>query len=262
MSNKSIAQEIRKLTRGERYDAYAARTDGLMVVLALVFLVIWTVTSVALDALPHRLGLSLGSLNYAIWIAFAVDLGIRAVLSEKSWKYLATHPLDVLAVIFPVLRPLKILTVFTTGGRMMSSSRVFKTSQAVVASAVLLIWVGGVASYNAEHATPGAQITSFGDALWYSLVTVTTVGYGDYAPITVQGRIISAALMIVGISLLGVVTASVAAWFVRLTSVDKDKKDKASIAKNEREIKKLHGKVDELQAKIDVLVERTRPGGK
>lgn len=262
MNQNAITREIRKLTHGERFDAYASRTDGAMLALALAFLVIWTLTSVAEEQIPHKIGLLLGSLNFVIWVIFAADLVIRVVTSKHSWGYVLKHPIDVLAVAIPMLRPLKILTIFTTGGKLMSASRAFKTSQAVVVSAVLLIWVGGVASYNAEHDAAGAQIVTFGNALWYSLVTVTTVGYGDYAPVTLQGRLVAAALMVVGISLLGVVTASVAAWFVRLTSAEQDRKDKASVAKNEREIKKLHAKVDELQAKIDLLVERSGPRDK
>ena len=65
-----------------------------------------------------------------------------------------------------------------------------------------------------------------------------------------------------GISLIGVVTASVAAWFVRLTTAESDERDEASAAKNEHEIGRLHGKIDALEAKIDRLLAAHESGEK
>jgi len=61
---------------------------------------------------------------------------------------------------------------------------------------------------------PDASITTFGDSLWWTVTTISTVGYGDRYPVTVEGRIVAAVLMVAGIALLGVVTASIASWFV------------------------------------------------
>ena len=69
-----------------------------------------------------------------------------------------------------------------------------------------------------ERGAHGANITTFGDALWWAMTTVTTVGYGDQFPVTTTGRIVAAALMLVGISLLGLITATVAASFVALSA--------------------------------------------
>ncbi len=84
------------------------------------------------------------------------------------------------------------------------------------------VGLGSVAMLDAEQNAPGANITSFGDALWWACSTVTTVGYGDRYPVTTEGRIIAVALMIVGISLLGAITASVATWMVSQVQRDRD----------------------------------------
>jgi voltage-gated potassium channel len=60
----------------------------------------------------------------------------------------------------------------------------------------------------------GANITTLGDALWWAMSTVTTVGYGDRYPVSGQGRFIAAGLMLAGIALLGIVTASLASWLI------------------------------------------------
>ena len=78
----------------------------------------------------------------------------------------------------------------------------------------LLIGVAALAMLDAERHAQGAAITSYGTALWWAMETVTTVGYGDMAPVTTTGRLIAGALMIGGIALLGIVTATLASWLV------------------------------------------------
>ena len=75
----------------------------------------------------------------------------------------------------------------------------------------------------AERNSPDANIKTFGDGLWWAATTVTTVGYGDRFPTTPLGRLIAVVLMLVGIALLGVITATIATWFVgRLQVVEEE----------------------------------------
>ena len=67
---------------------------------------------------------------------------------------------------------------------------------------------------DAERHNPQANITSFGDALWWAVTTMSTVGYGDRYPTTLEGRVIGAGLMLAGIALLGIVTATLASWLI------------------------------------------------
>ena len=66
-----------------------------------------------------------------------------------------------------------------------------------------------------EHDAPGANITTLGTAFWWAIVTTTTVGYGDTYPVTQAGRVIASVIMLVGIGLIGTVSATVASWFVK-----------------------------------------------
>jgi len=239
--------------RPSKYDAYAKRFDVPMLILAFVFLVVWSVRIIFRDDLPASIDGTLVTVQAFIWLSFIVDIIVRTVLSEKSWRYLWTHPLDVVAVLIPAARPLRILTIFTQGTMLASRKGAVKTTQAVVVSVMLLIWLGAVAILSAERDAVGAQIVNLGDAIWWALVTMTTVGYGDYAPITVEGRIIATILMLLGIALIGVVTASVAAWFVSLTSPDLDASEHTQL-RDGREID-MSRRVVELEAKIDRLLE-------
>jgi voltage-gated potassium channel len=79
---------------------------------------------------------------------------------------------------------------------------------------ILVLTVAGVVLIF-ERGNPHATITSYPDALWWALSTVTTVGYGDIYPVTSGGRLAGLLLMLAGIALAGIITAAVAAWFVQ-----------------------------------------------
>ncbi|MGD9527204.1 MAG: potassium channel family protein, partial [Pseudonocardia sp.] len=111
-----------------------------------------------------------------------------------------------------------------------------------------LMAVGAVAVLDAERTAPASHISTIGDALWWAAVTVTTVGYGDTFPVTAAGRVIAFGLMLVGISLLGVLTASVAAWFVGRT---REVENEVLV-----ELRALRAEVAELRA----TVQRTSAG--
>ena len=172
--------------------------------------IIWTGAPDALQAI-------LRLLNLALWTVFVVVLAVRAWLSGKPVRYLVHHPIDLLLILLPMLRPLRVLRVFTAmqmlmrqGGRV----SIGKTVAGAAGAALLLMFIAAVAMLDAERGVPGSPILSFEDALWWSGATVTTVGYGDVYPVTWVGRWVAFCLMLVGISLIGVVTARIAAWFV------------------------------------------------
>jgi voltage-gated potassium channel len=84
----------------------------------------------------------------------------------------------------------------------------------VVGTVALVGFAASLAVLDAERNAPDASITTFGEAVWWTITTISTVGYGDRYPVTLEGRVVAATLMVAGIALLGVVTASIASWFV------------------------------------------------
>jgi voltage-gated potassium channel len=101
------------------------------------------------------------------------------------------------------------LSVSNLGGSMRGRGAVY-----VARATSLILFVGSLGVLDAERGAKGATITTFGDAAWWAFTTVTTVGYGDRYPITGQGRFIAGGLMLAGIALLGIVTASLASWLI------------------------------------------------
>lgn len=196
-----------------------------MTVLAVAFLFVYG-TPIIWTGAPSLLIDVLAMANVVLWITFVADLVIRAVLSGKPGSYILRHPIDVLLVALPMLRPLRILRVFTAlqmlirqGGRV----SIGRTLAGAAGATLLLMLIAAIAILDAERGQPGSNIETFGDALWWSGVTVTTVGYGDVFPVTSLGRAVAFGVMLVGVSMIGVVTASIAAWFVgRSEEVESD----------------------------------------
>ena len=125
----------------------------------------------------------------------------------------------------PVLRPLRLLRLFALArilNRSAAGSLVGEVTTYAAGVAVMSVSLGSLAILDVEQDTPHANITTFGDALWWSATTVTTVGYGDRYPVTTQGRLIAVVLIVAGIGLVGAVTASVAAWMVRQVEIRGD----------------------------------------
>jgi voltage-gated potassium channel len=82
------------------------------------------------------------------------------------------------------------------------------------AATILMIVIMGAAILDIERNAPGANIKTPMDALWWGLVTVTTIGYGDRFPVTTEGRLVAGVLIIFGIALISTLTGAFAAWIL------------------------------------------------
>ena len=94
--------------------------------------------------------------------------------------------------------------------------RAFHVRAALCVSLVtaVVLLAGSALMVSAEQNAPNATITSFPQAVWWSVETATTVGYGDLYPVTAWGRVIAAVVMLAGITTFGMITAALATWFV------------------------------------------------
>lgn len=201
--------------------------------LALGFLIAfsWPAFFVEISSGTQRI---LDYVQWISWSAFALDLLIGVVTAEKRFKYLIHHPLEVITVLLPFLRPLRLLRVISFGTLVIQKvavGRQFAITLKVFLASILLAYIGAVQITITERGVEGSNIKSFEDGLWWAVTTVTTVGYGDRFPTTFSGRVLAVGLMLVGISLMGVITASVAAWFVKMNQSDPE-------SNNENEVKK------------------------
>jgi voltage-gated potassium channel len=192
--------------------------NEILTVLALAFLFAFSYPAF-INPVPASTQILLNIVQWVSWVAFAADLiyGLSNAKSKK--KYLRKHPLEVAAVLLPFLRPLRLMRVISFGGlaiQKVAIGRQFAITIKVFLASIFVAYISAVQITITERAVEGSNIKNFGDGIWWAITTVTTVGYGDRYPTTLEGRFIAVALMIMGISLMGVITASVAAWFVKM----------------------------------------------
>jgi len=196
--------------------------NEILSLLALCFLIAYSYPAFnehISDKASHYLGL----VQWVCWCAFALDLifGIWKAVNKK--EYLKQHPLEIASVLLPFLRPLRLMRVISFGSlalQKVAIGRHFAISVKMAISAVFISYIAAIQITISERSIDGSNIKSFGDGLWWAVTTVTTVGYGDRFPTTTEGRLLAVLLMITGISLVGVITASVAAWFVKMSDED------------------------------------------
>ena len=187
---------------------------------------------------------------WATWAIFAIDYTVNLWLAPRRWTWFRTHIFDLLIVVLPVLRPLRLLRLITILSVLQRTAGAAFRERVVVyvaGASALLVFIAALAVLDAERSAEGATITTFGSSLWWAFVTITTVGYGDFSPVTVVGRLIAAGLMLGGVALLGVVTATLASWIVERVA----KHEEGSQTATRGEIKALAEQITQLQAALD-----------
>ena len=218
MLTRTAFSRLRRDPEGENYRYLDQRLEPAMLLLSIAFIPILLAPVLADLSSEASRGLILA--GWVLWGLFAAEFLLLLYLAPDRRQMLRDHKVDALIVFVPILRPLRILRVLTVGsalGRMVVGLRRVGRQPGFAAyfRFVLVVIVAGAGFTLAfEHGQTNSTIASFGDALWWSFVTCTTVGYGDFSPVTTGGRITAGMLMVVGIAGLSVITASIAALFV------------------------------------------------
>ncbi|RAX18309.1 two pore domain potassium channel family protein [Pseudarthrobacter sp. AG30] len=155
---------------------------------------------------------------WVTWCVFVLDYAANLWLAENRRQWFIRNLHELVIVALPFFRPLRLLrlvTLLSVLHRTVGETLRGRVVTYVAGSAALLVFVGALAVLDVEQWAPDAKILTFGDALWWATSTITTVGYGDMYPVTPIGRLVATALMMSGIAVLGVVTASIASWLVQ-----------------------------------------------
>jgi voltage-gated potassium channel len=220
--------------------------------LSILFIAVyaWPILDPGLDE-QWRSACELGDL--LIWGVFCFEYVTRLLLSADKIRFVRTHWFDLSVLILPVLRPLRAL-------RLLNALRVLnrhavswtrgRLALYVVATTGLIVLIAGLAVLEAERGRPGSNIDSYPQALWWAVCTITTVGYGDLYPQTVEGRLVALALMVGGLGLIGFTTGSLASWIVdQLSDAERPNgaATRADIALLLHEVRKLRAEVAELR---------------
>jgi voltage-gated potassium channel len=165
-------------------------------------------------------------------------------LADERLRYLVRHWYDVLVIALPLLRPLRLLRLIPLLSVLNRRAKIRLRGRVaiyVAGGAFLLAFCAATAVLDAERSSPDANITDFGDAIWWAGSTMATVGYGDRYPVTGNGRLVGFALMVCGIALLGTVTATLASWLVESVQAEKEPAEDLQAT-----VRRLEARVDQL----------------
>ena len=229
-----------------RLARYEARTRGPLDLLALATL--WLVVVPPWD-FGHDVTYIVWVFRIALSVVYGIDIAIRSALAPRHVHFALTHPLALISVVFPPVRVIFSLRLVH------SMFRRGHLGLFLLAAAVLVL-NGAVIVYLFERHAPGSNIHTLGNSLWWSFVTVTTVGYGDFYPVTTWGRLTACFIMGTGLLTLAVVTAQVSSSFVAQGPSRARPAPQDEPARHEITLAEL----DQRLARIERLLTATHPG--
>src|SRR6476659_3241357 len=219
------------MTSQTRLEQFERRMEWPMATVALVFLALYSVYVLARPA-----GAVSDLVRWAMiatYLVFVADYLARLYLADPRGRWFLHHLFDLAIVVLPFLRPLRLLSLAVVIKALQRAVGHTIRGRVIVftaCGAVLIVYAASLAILEIERPHPDSKITTFGDAVWWSITTVTTVGYGDLSPVTGTGRVVAVALMIGGISLVGIVTATLASWIIQRVAEEDTANQAATIA--------------------------------
>lgn len=160
--------------------------------------------------------------SVAVWLVFSVELAVNLYNVSDRKRYLLENWLNVIIVIFAfpliewssewvaIVRSLRVVMFLRFFGHFYKDAEAIlkrhRFGQILLGAAFLIVGAGGAFAY--------IEGRSFSDGIWYAIVTVTTVGYGDVVPATENGRLFGAFLILFGVVLFSLITANIAAFLI------------------------------------------------
>lgn len=199
-------------------------------------------------------------LNWGIWLVFLFEYTILLYFVEDKIDFIKTHKLELFIIIFSfpivpeglassgflrfarlprLLNSLRFFRLAALLGRFGTTVKSIFNSKGlrfIVYTTIGLVLFFGFLFYISEP-----HVETYSDGLWWALVTITTVGYGDITPISTLGRIIAGALMVMGIGFIATITAAVSSYFI------------SSFNGNEVTINDLGEKLDKIEKELNIL---------
>ncbi|MBC1725992.1 potassium channel family protein [Listeria seeligeri] len=158
-------------------------------------------------------------LNWVIWVIFTLDYVVRFYRADRKWHYVKTHPFQLIAIIpfYGGFRAARIasfvhlLSITAMGKRYIVPIYNFFRSNGL--NRFLMIFILLVIIIPVPMVFIEPEINNYPDALWWAIVTATTVGYGDIIPVTPIGRILATIMMLFGIAFIGMITSTITNFF-------------------------------------------------
>ncbi len=210
----------------------------------------------ASSRLPEETSILLNHIDNAVCIIFIGDFVFNVITAKSKLGYLKWGWIDLVSSIpnlqilrwgrfIRIIRILRILRGIRSTKQILKflfTNRAKGTFASVAMISFVLVVFSSIAMLNCET-SPDSNIKTASDALWWAFVTITTVGYGDFYPTTMLGRIIAAVLMTAGVGLFGTFTAYVASFFLQHTEKEGKKVEEKTLT----ELQAIKARLDRIE---------------
>lgn len=242
--------DYKKLTANKTFSLIYEIFMALLSLTVVIMLIFESITNLTANEAQI-----LDIIDYTILIIFAIDYFTRLFFAESKKTFIKNNIIDLIAIIpfnsvFQAARTLRIT-------RLIKLTRLIKITRLARAFVFLnkfkkkidrflktnnfnyVLWITGLTVLFGAIGMCFTEHESFADGLWWSFVTVTTVGYGDISPSTSAGRVIAAILMLIGIGFIGMLTGTIATFFIKT-------KEK-NITVRDKTVEMIKSKLDEYE---------------
>ena len=163
----------------------------------------------------------LKKLNFAVWVIFIIDYFTRLAYADNKIDFIKTNIIDLISILpfdyaLQGLRAVRLIRIIYMLRVFIYLNRLYKRLSIIITTNDFhhVLWFTFTTIFGGAIAVSYIEDMDIGDALWWSFVTTTTVGYGDIAPSSLWGRIIAVFLMVVGIGFISTLTGTIATYFI------------------------------------------------
>lgn len=232
--------------------------------LILSFMALFVISGLLFFPLSHETRQVLIGLDFIICSIFILQLTIDLIRATDRVQFMKRHWIDFIASI-PVIEPLRFARLFHIMRVILvirSSRYIWKellsnrretTLASILLIMVVLLTLGSSMMLYMEGSAPSANIDSGGDALWWALVTISTVGYGDHYPVTDGGKVLASVLIVCGVGLFGMISGLITSLLASPTHVQNRRAEN-----KERLLIEIVQKQDEILKRLDALEKAKR----
>lgn len=204
--------------------------------LILSFLSLIVISSLLFVPLDHTSRTMLITLDTIICALFLFQLSLDLFRSKHRLQYLKEHWIDFVASI-PIIEPIRYARIFhilrifrllrssQSLLKQIQSNRKEATIASILILMVTLISLGSVFMLMFEGKDPNANIHTAGDAVWWAFVTISTVGYGDHYPVTMEGKVLAVLVIVSGVGIFGMISGLITSIITEPSKIEKRKKE-------------------------------------
>lgn len=263
-----ITRGVYRLQNKWKIKAYYDTSIIILALISVVLVILGFTDLIDLEKPPYSI------IDLVIWFVFLVDYIWRFSISKSKWSFIINNTFDLLAIlplnaIFTVFRLgrifrlarltklvklTRLLRIIGLTGKLEKKIKIFLRTNGLI----YILYVNFFIVLVGSSILSVVEEKTFSDSVWWSLVTVTTVGYGDIVPSSLFGKWLAVLLMLVGIGTIGMLTSSLTNFFVKdesKTQINLDKLYKE--IENQRQlIESQDKKLEELNQMVKELLKK------